>query len=71
MVLAAKEWEYSNYSEWIGIRNGKLFDPSVFELYNITMQEYKHRIENYQDEVENDKFKRLLFDNEREIDPRT
>ncbi|MDP8203987.1 MAG: transposase [Candidatus Tenebribacter mawsonii] len=71
MVLTAKEWEYSNYSEWIGIKNGKSFDPSVFELYNITMQKYKQRIENYQDEVESDKFKRLLFDNEREINSNT
>ena len=40
LVIEPEEWEYSNYSEWIGIRNGTLFDSEVFNLCRITFKKY-------------------------------
>ena len=65
LVIEPEEWEYSNYSEWIGIRNGTLFDSEVFNLCRITFKKYKSSIENYLEHPTQDDFVRLLFDNKR------
>jgi len=65
LVITPEEWEYSNYSEWIGIRDGTLFDPEVFEICKVTPEKYKSTIENYLEHPTNDDFVKLLFDNER------
>jgi len=65
LVIEPEEWEYSNYSEWIGIRNGMLFDSEVFNLCRITFKKYKSSIENYLEHSTQDNFVRLLFDNKR------
>ncbi len=65
LVITPEEWEYSNYSEWIGIRDGKLFDSRVFEICNVTSKKYKNTIDNYLEHPTNNDFVKLLFDNER------
>ena len=65
IVIKPEEWKYSNYSEWIGIRDGKLFDPEVFNICRIASEKYKNSIENYLEHSTKDDFVRLLFDNER------
>ena len=65
LVIKPEEWDYSNYSEWIGVRNGNLFEPEVFSMSGITSVQYKNSIENYLEHSEQDEFVRLLFDNER------
>ena len=65
LVIYPEEWEYSNYSEWIGNRNGALFDPEVFQIGKSTPEKYKSSIENYLEHSTQDDFVRLLFDNAR------
>ena len=64
LVIKPEEWEYSNYPEWIGIRNGTLFDPEVFQIGNVTPEKYKSAIVNYLEHSNEDDFVKLLFDNE-------
>ena len=36
------DWEYSNYLEWIGERNGSLFDPNFVREYFDTPADYRN-----------------------------
>jgi putative transposase len=40
LVTDLKDWQWSNYPEWIGIRNGKLFDPAARNSYFKDSQKY-------------------------------
>ena len=65
LVISPEEWEYSNYSEWIGVRDEKLFDPEVFKMCRISSEKYKNSIEQYLEHSIHNDFVKLLFDNER------
>ncbi|RLC54317.1 MAG: hypothetical protein DRH79_00960 [Candidatus Cloacimonadota bacterium] len=45
------EWEFSNYHEWLGSRNSKLFDNEVLVNYFEDPMNYKKYVENF-DEIE-------------------
>ncbi|MFQ6678350.1 MAG: transposase [Fidelibacterota bacterium] len=60
LVGKAEDWEFSNYHEWIGIRNGILFDDELLLHYFRKAETYKKYIENFDDkEIAN-----YLFSNE-------
>ena len=40
LVTKPEDWDYSNYQEFIGLRNGSLFDPGFFEEYFHDNKEY-------------------------------
>ncbi|NUN70032.1 MAG: transposase [Bacteroidetes bacterium] len=42
-----KAWQYSNYAEWIGERNGALMDEALLRAYFQTHQQYRRFVEEY------------------------
>ena len=42
LVSAPKDWQFSNYLEWINARNDGLFDPQFRELFFSSPGEYKN-----------------------------
>ena len=40
IVTGLDDWSYSNYPEWIGARDGKLFDREFVETYVETPEDY-------------------------------
>jgi len=44
-----KDWQYSNCREWLGIRNGTLFDREFFDTYFQTFDQYREFLTAYQD----------------------
>ena len=65
LVDSLEEWEYSNYREWIGVRNGKLFDSEIYDICKTNPKLYKESIQKYLDYPFDTDFKKFLFDNER------
>ncbi|MCK4358230.1 MAG: transposase [Candidatus Cloacimonetes bacterium] len=47
LVDSPEEWLYSNYLEWIGKRNGSLFDKKFFSIYFNSFDEYQKFMEEY------------------------
>jgi REP element-mobilizing transposase RayT len=41
LVRSTEEWQFSNYPEWIGVRNNSLFDPDFREMFFTSPDEYK------------------------------
>ena len=41
------DWSYSNYPEWIGIRNGVLFDPALVKAHFSTAEAYREFVMDY------------------------
>jgi REP element-mobilizing transposase RayT len=41
------DWPYSNYPEWMGIRNGTLVDPEFIEIYFQTPALYRAQLNDY------------------------
>ena len=56
------EWEFSNYPEWIGKRNGKLFNNELLNTYFGSSKDYKKQIEEYEKYVSDKEFVELLLD---------
>jgi REP element-mobilizing transposase RayT len=47
-IAAAPElWLYSNYQEWIGLRNGELVDRAVIQAHFGAAQKYRHFVKDY------------------------
>lgn len=61
LVADAKDWPYSNYLEWIGKRNGKLFNPEFRNEYFNSPQEYRSSIEEHEKYLDDLPFMRLAF----------
>lgn len=47
LVSRSEEWKYSNYLEWIGLRNGTLVDREFIRCYFQHPDEYREFMENY------------------------
>jgi REP element-mobilizing transposase RayT len=44
LVADSADWEYSNYLEWIGERDGTLFDPEFVHAYFASPEDYRQFI---------------------------
>lgn len=47
IVGGLEDWPYSNYLEWIGARNGKLFDREFVDTYVETPEDYSTFVLDY------------------------
>ena len=47
LVESPEDWLYSNYHEWVGLRNGSLFDTSFLEEHFGTKDFYKESVQSY------------------------
>jgi len=65
LVSKPEEWEYSNYLEWIGKRNGKLVDKGfIFDHFG-NFKEYEELMKIYSQEKQDlDDISNYLFDDE-------
>lgn len=52
VVNAPEEWHFSNYSEWIGKRNGKLVDRDFVSSYFKNPEDYQRFVMEYKIEKE-------------------
>ena len=57
LVRQPEDWQYSNYAEWIGIRNGTLVDRKFIRNYFPRPDDYRRFMENYA--IENELAERL------------
>ncbi len=48
LVKKYEAWPYSNYPEWVKLRNGRLYDPKFVNYHFRTPQEYKKFMDNYE-----------------------
>ena len=64
LVNNPEEWPYSNYQEWIGIRNGHLYDPDVAMNLFPNEKQYKQFVADYITGLDTlpDKIQGYLFD---------
>jgi len=63
LVNSADGWLYSNYLEWIGKREGTMFDRKFFCTYFKDHEDYRDFVERYGiEESEIEKIKDYLFD---------
>ena len=42
LVRSPQDWSFSNYLEWIGVRNDELFDPQFRKMFFSAPDEYKN-----------------------------
>lgn len=61
LVSRAEDWPYSNYREWIGMRNGSLFHPQMRDKYFDSSEEYRAGIDEHEKYLEDLPFMRLTF----------
>ena len=47
LVTGLEDWPYSNYPEWIGVRDGELFDRDFVASYFPKPKEYRAFISDY------------------------
>ena len=62
LVNELSDWKYSNYLDWIGKRNGILFDDELLKIYFENAEIYKQQIRYYEDYINDKEFVELLFD---------
>jgi len=63
LVTQLEDWPYSNYLEWIGMRDGTLFDPEFVKVQFGSCQEYVLFVEDYDPSKKIDeKFKSYMLD---------
>ena len=51
LVQEPEDWEYSNYSEWVGTRKGVLFDDAILKEYFTNINEYIETIREYKQKI--------------------
>ena len=66
LVMEPEKWIYSNYAEWIGMRNGKLFSSEIYSICETNSADYKDSFNKNIDIFSKPEFKILLFDNPRD-----
>ncbi len=65
IVIKAEKWEFSDYSDWIGIRKSKLFNNHLLMRYFDNHESYKKFFSDYKDSQKITKeFGDLFFDAE-------
>jgi len=47
LVHRPEDWQYSNYAEWVGIRNGTLVDREFIKDYFPHPDDYRRFMEDY------------------------
>ena len=62
LVSKLEDWKFSNYPEWIGIRNGKLFSNEFKNMYPDDFYDYSNRILEYEKYLEEQEFQNILLD---------
>jgi putative transposase len=63
LVRRPEDWQYSNYPEWISIRNGTLVDRNFISNYFYRPDDYRRFMKNYTIESEfGEKLKPYLLD---------
>ena len=62
LVELLEDWEYSNYLEWIGKGNNKMFDLKVLKNYFNSFKDYKINIMEHEKYVNEQQFRGLLID---------
>jgi REP element-mobilizing transposase RayT len=63
LVKRLEDWPFSNYLDWIGIREGELIDPEFMGSYFRTASGYREFVIDYQDDPEiEEKITRYLLD---------
>jgi len=62
LVTSLVDWEFSNYLEWVGKRNGKLFNNEILKDYFRNSYNYNDMILEHEKYDSNQKFKELLID---------
>ena len=62
LVDDLKEWKYSNYLEWIGLKESEMFNSEFSEMYPDDFENYEETTEDYQKYLEENEFKKILFD---------
>ena len=64
LVENLKNWEYSNYLEYLGKRQGMLYSKVLLETYPDDFENYSLKIEEYQKYIDEKAFTDLLIDYE-------
>ncbi|MEA3476028.1 MAG: transposase [Candidatus Cloacimonadota bacterium] len=62
IVKRLEDWEFSNYLEWIGSRNGTLFDNELLQTYFINANNYADSIKEYEQHIKDKEFVDILMD---------
>lgn len=63
LVIKPEDWMYSNYCEWIGLRNNGLVDRDFIRNQFSSAEEYVRFVSDVEDEKRSDeKIKKYLFD---------
>ena len=62
LVSSLREWEFSNYLDWIGLRQGTLADFALRDGVFKTPRDYEKFVEKYIAEEERTKIEKFLFD---------
>jgi len=61
LVDKPEDWEYSNYLEWIGLRNNRLFDDELLRAYFSDNESYKKQIKEYESYAKEVQLSKILF----------
>ncbi|MFP4028443.1 MAG: transposase [Candidatus Brocadiia bacterium] len=62
IVDILSDWQYSNYLEWVGLRNGALFSDEILKESWLTADEYRAQTQYYQTNLDDAEFAKLLLD---------
>jgi len=62
LVDNLSDWKYSNYLEWIGKRNGVLFNDELLNNCFGSPELYRLQIKNYEQYIKEKEFAELMFD---------
>ena len=63
IITKAEEWEFSDYSDWIGIRKSKLFNNHLLMQYFENHENYKKFFNDYKDSQKiTNEFRDMFFD---------
>ena len=62
IVDSLKDWEFSNYLEWIGERKGDLFNNEILKVYFENSVNYQEDIREHEKYVKEQQFGKLLLD---------
>ena len=63
LVRKPEDWVYSNYREWIGLRDGDLVDTGFVQEHYSSVDEYVRFVSNVEDEKRSyEKIRKYMFD---------
>ena len=63
LVAKPEDWQYSNYREWVGLRNGTLVDRDFVKDHFSSTEEYAKFVNDFEDEKKSyGKIRKYMFD---------